>query len=427
DEEGRLEGRPEDQGPAAARAVLALHAAGGDGGAGPGQGAERGGCALHPPQLDRPDRHDLAVAGQQRQQRHRAQLCPPLQPQRHPRGQEDQGEGRGVQLRAAGLPDPGQSRRDALRHRREEPPAGVLRLRRRHHPEGARGHPGGGAEVGGQLHLQDRERPDRLPVRGLQGHLHVRLQAGPEGLHDLPLQPGRLPGRAGEGAGPREHDLPLRARGRHRGGSQGQRGDRVRRRGAYCRQPLRRAQGRLLRQVLSGDPDEDFVMSNGNGVTAAISSAAEAVGEKASELGGAIASRASGVVDAAREAAKPVIRKVGKSAPAKAVRKAAGKARKKAAAVVKAAKKVARKAAKKVSKKPAVKKVAKKATRKAAAKKTVKKAVRKTAAKKATARKAASRKAPARKKAVARKPAARKAAAKKATARKPAARKTARK
>ena len=65
------------------------------------------------------------------------------------------------------------------------------------------------------LDLQDRERADRLPVRGLQGHLPLRPRAGPEGLHHVPLQPGRLPGRAGQGSGPGEHHLPLRARGRH--------------------------------------------------------------------------------------------------------------------------------------------------------------------------------------------------------------------
>ena len=38
-------------------------------------------------------------------------------------------------------------------------------------PEGARRHPGRLAEVGRLLDLQDRERADGLPVRGLQGHL----------------------------------------------------------------------------------------------------------------------------------------------------------------------------------------------------------------------------------------------------------------
>ncbi len=52
------------------------------------------GCALHAPQLDRTHRHDLAVAGQQRQQRHRALVRASLFPQRHPPGPQDQGEDR---------------------------------------------------------------------------------------------------------------------------------------------------------------------------------------------------------------------------------------------------------------------------------------------------------------------------------------------
>src|SRR3546814_5694284 len=53
-------------------------------------------------------------AGQQRQQRHRAELRPPLQPQRDPRGQEVEGKGRRVLLRAARLPRAGQRQGDAL-------------------------------------------------------------------------------------------------------------------------------------------------------------------------------------------------------------------------------------------------------------------------------------------------------------------------
>ncbi len=104
--------------------------------------------------------------------------------------------------------------------------------------------------MGGQLHLQDRQRSDGLPLRGVQGHLPLCLPAGPEGLHHLPLQPGRLPGRAGQGEGPGEHHLPVRAGGRLRAGGEGQRGDRVRRRDPHRRQPIRRAQGGVLRQVL---------------------------------------------------------------------------------------------------------------------------------------------------------------------------------
>jgi len=82
---------------------------------GEGAGGER--RPLHPPQLDRAHRHHLAEPGQQRLQRHRAFVRAPLQPQRDPRRQEVQGKGRGLQLRAAGLPHPGEPRRDALRHR----------------------------------------------------------------------------------------------------------------------------------------------------------------------------------------------------------------------------------------------------------------------------------------------------------------------
>ena len=116
-------------------------------------------------------------------------------------------------------------------------------------PEAARGYPGGGAEVGRLVDLQDGERADRFPVREVQGHLPVCPRAGPEGLHHVPLQPGGLPGRAGEGSGPEEHDLRVHARGRH--GSRGarRRGDRVRRRDAHRRQSVRCLEGRLLREA----------------------------------------------------------------------------------------------------------------------------------------------------------------------------------
>ncbi len=41
--------------------------------------------------------------------------------------------------------------------------------------------------------------PTDYPLRGLQGYLPVRLQTGPEGLHDLPFQSGGLSGCAGKG------------------------------------------------------------------------------------------------------------------------------------------------------------------------------------------------------------------------------------
>src|SRR6185369_17217797 len=49
---------------------------------------------------------------------------------------------------------------------------------------------------------------------GLQGHLSVCLRAGPEGLHDVPLQSGSFPGRAGQRRGSQEHDLRVHARRR---------------------------------------------------------------------------------------------------------------------------------------------------------------------------------------------------------------------
>ena len=58
--------------------------------------------------------------------------------------------------------------------------------------------------------------PDRLPLRGLQGHLPVRAREGAQGLHDVPLQPGGVPGRAGQGGRPQEHDLRVHAGGRQR-------------------------------------------------------------------------------------------------------------------------------------------------------------------------------------------------------------------
>ena len=157
----------------------------------------------------------------------------------------------GVLLRAAGLPRADQCRRHAVLGRGQGQAAGLLRGRRRHPSDRARGHAGGGAEVGGLVHLQDRQRAHGVPVRGLQGHLLLRLQAGPEGLHHVPLQPGRLPGRAGQGVGPGQHHLPLRTGRRQRGRGQGQRGDRIRRRDPHRRQPVRCPEGRLLRQVLN--------------------------------------------------------------------------------------------------------------------------------------------------------------------------------
>jgi len=85
---------------------------------------------LHPSHLDRAHRHDLAVAGQQRQQRHRAQLRASLLPQRDPGGPQDQGEGRRLLLRAAGLSPPDQSQGYAGLDPSRRETAGLLRHRR---------------------------------------------------------------------------------------------------------------------------------------------------------------------------------------------------------------------------------------------------------------------------------------------------------
>ena len=97
---------------------------------------------------------------------------------------------------------------------------------------------GAAQKMGGLVHIQDRQRAVRLPLRALQGHLHRGLEERPERLHHLPLQPHRLPGRAGQGKGPEEHLLRLPARRRQRGEVRRRRGSRVRRPGAYRRQPL---------------------------------------------------------------------------------------------------------------------------------------------------------------------------------------------
>ncbi len=48
--------------------------------------------------------------------------------------------------------------------------------------------------MGGLLDLEDGQRPDRLPLRALQGRVSARLESGAQGLHHFPLQPGGVPG-----------------------------------------------------------------------------------------------------------------------------------------------------------------------------------------------------------------------------------------
>ena len=85
----RLAGRAANSGPRSAQPLQPLHAARARSRAGAGRRARASWCAVHASQLDRADRHDLAVAGQQREQRHRAFVRPSLLPQRDPAGQED--------------------------------------------------------------------------------------------------------------------------------------------------------------------------------------------------------------------------------------------------------------------------------------------------------------------------------------------------
>ena len=61
-----------------------------------GGGTGRSWRTLYPPQFDRTDRHNFLILSQQRQQRHRAKLCPPLLAQRYPRRQKIQGKNRRI-------------------------------------------------------------------------------------------------------------------------------------------------------------------------------------------------------------------------------------------------------------------------------------------------------------------------------------------
>ena len=72
--------------------------------------------------------------------------------------------------------------------------AGLLRRRRRHQPGRARGHPGGGAEVGGFVHLQDRQRAHRLPLRGLQDIYRYAWRQGLKGCTTFRFNPAAFQG-----------------------------------------------------------------------------------------------------------------------------------------------------------------------------------------------------------------------------------------
>src|SRR5690606_3988698 len=311
----------------------------------------------------------------------------------------------------------------------------------------------------------------------------LRPRAGPQGLHHVPLQPRRLPGRAGQGEGPGKHPVPLRAGGRLDGGGQGQPGNRIRRRGALGRQPLRRTQRGLLRQVLTwphgpgkragawgtapvpdclqaaaravpgarrgrfhcgtapgttnvpmtthaASPQEGPMSNgNGNGVTATLSEAAETARETISGIGSGIAATASEAVSTASEAVTRVRKAATRRATTakKTAAKKVAKARKAVKTDVARAKEWVKKDVSKAKKKLTEAKDNSNAIAAPLRRKRGKPAPKKATAKKATAKKATARKAAAKKavarKAPAKKTATRKAVAKKAVAKKAVARK----
>ena len=116
--------------------------------------------------------------------------------------------------------------------------------------EAARGHPGGGAEVGRLLDLQDGERAHRLQVRGFQGHLPVRHEQGLKGCTTFRFNP-----EAFQGVLVKEEDLKnttyvFTLEDGTEVEVTRRRGDRVRRREAHRRESVRCLEGRLLREVL---------------------------------------------------------------------------------------------------------------------------------------------------------------------------------
>ena len=215
DGQGWLARRRAYFGPGAARALQPLHAAHRRGFARIGGRARRGRRALYPPHVDRSDGHHFAVARQQRIERHRTLVRPSLLPQCDPRRQEVEGEDRRVLVRVAGVPRTGEFPRHAGFAESSGKAARLFHLRGRHRPQGTRRYPGGGAAMGGFVDIQDGECPDRLQVRRFQGHLHVRLRTRPQGLYDVSLQSGGIPGSLGQGRRPQEHDLRVHAGRRH--------------------------------------------------------------------------------------------------------------------------------------------------------------------------------------------------------------------
>jgi hypothetical protein len=71
----------------------------------------------------------------------------------------------------------------------EHDAAGLLHHRRRHHAQAARGHPGRGPEVGGFLHLQDRQRAHGLPYEDFKDIYHYAYQQGLKGCTTFRFNP----------------------------------------------------------------------------------------------------------------------------------------------------------------------------------------------------------------------------------------------
>ena len=91
-------------------------------------------------------------------QRHRAVVRAPLLPQRDPRGPQDQGEIDVFSFELLAYRELVNRARCRARTDRGRQAAGVLHDRRRHHAARARRHPGGGAEVGRLVDLEDGQR-----------------------------------------------------------------------------------------------------------------------------------------------------------------------------------------------------------------------------------------------------------------------------
>jgi ribonucleoside-diphosphate reductase alpha chain len=123
-------------------------------------------------------------------------------------------KGRRLFLRTAALPAAGRCRRDAGTGRHRIGIAGLLCQCRYDYTEPAHRRTGGGTEMDRFVDIQDRQRTHGIPVRRVQGRLSLCLPKQAQGLYHLPLQPGSVPGRAGEERGSRQHRLSIYPGGR---------------------------------------------------------------------------------------------------------------------------------------------------------------------------------------------------------------------